>query len=339
MKPQDATNRSEVRAAITGVNGYVPPDVLDNAALARMVDTTDAWITARTGIRTRHILKGAGLGTSHMAAEAVRGLLAKSGTDAHDIDLLICATTTPDLVFPATAALVCDMVGIRGTGCFDVQSACSGFIPALSVGAQFIETGRYGKIVVVGADKTSSLIDYTDRTTCVLFGDGAGAVLLEPSRDYGVVDSILHADGSGMPHLHCKAGGSRMPATAETVAQRLHYAYQEGATVFKFAVSHMAEVVTELMDRNRLSIENVDWLVPHQANLRIIEATAQRVKLPAERVMINIDRYGNTTTATIPLCLWDYENKLNAGDRLVLVAFGGGFSWGGIYLTWAYDPR
>ena len=332
-------DRSELRAAITGVNGYVPPDVLDNAALARMVDTSDAWITTRTGITKRHILKGPGLGTSHMAAEAVRGLLAKSGTAAEDVDLLICATTTPDLVFPATAALICDMVGIRGTGCFDVQSACSGFIPALTVAAQFIETGRYRKIVVVGADKTSSLIDYTDRAMCVLFGDGAGAVLLEPSREYGVVDTILHADGSGMSHLHCKAGGSRMPATAETVAQHLHYAYQEGATVFKFAVTHMAEAVTELMARNGLRSDNIDWLVPHQANLRIIEATAQRMKLPAERVMINIDKYGNTTTATIPLCLWDYEHKLKAGDRLLLVAFGGGFSWGGIYLTWAYDPR
>jgi 3-oxoacyl-[acyl-carrier-protein] synthase III len=332
-------DRSEVRAAITAVNGYVPPDVLDNAALARMVDTSDEWITARTGIRTRHILKGPGLGTSHMAAEAVRGLLKKSGTAADDVDLLICATTTPDFVFPATAALICDMAGIRGTGSFDVQSACSGFIPALCVAAQFIETGRYRKIVVVGADKTSSLIDYTDRTMCVLFGDGAGAVLVEPNRHYGVVDTALHADGSRMHHLHCKAGGSRMPASAETVAQRLHYAYQEGATVFKFAVTHMAEVVAELMARNHLSSDNIDWLVPHQANLRIIEATAERMKLPAERVMINIDRYGNTTTATIPLCLWDYEHKLKAGDRLVLVAFGGGFSWGGIYLTWAYDPR
>ena len=331
-------DRSELRAAITGVNGYVPPDVLDNAALARMVDTSDAWITTRTGITKRHILKGPGLGTSHMAAEAVRGLLAKSGTAAEDVDLLICATTTPDLVFPATAALICDMVGIRGTGCFDVQSACSGFIPALTVAAQFIETGRYRKIVVVGADKTSSLIDYTDRAMCVLFGDGAGAVLLEPNdQGYGILDAQIHSDGAGWIHLHQKAGGSRMAATAQTVARRLHYVHQEGAAVYKFAIAKMAEVAGQIMARNNLRANMIDWLVPHQANKRIIESTAERMGLAMDKVMVTIHKYGNTTNATIPLCLWDYEPKLKRGDKMVLAAFGGGFTWAGIYAQWAYD--
>jgi 3-oxoacyl-[acyl-carrier-protein] synthase-3 len=326
-----------LRAAITGVHGYLPPDVLTNAKLAEMVDTTDAWIVERTGIKERHILHGPGLGTSHMGAEAVRGLLRTTATAPHDVDLLICATTTPDFVFPSSANLICDMCGIRNVGSFDVQAACSGFIYALAVAAQFIAAGTYRKIVVVGADKMSSIIDYTDRATCVLFGDGAGAVLLEPSRKYGVLDAVLHSDGSGMPHLHQKAGGSRMPPTAETVQKRLHYVHQEGHAVFKFAVARMADVAIELMKRNRLSSEDIDWLVPHQANLRIIEATAERVKLPPERVMVTIDKYGNTTAATIPLCLWAYESKLKAGDCLLLAAFGGGFTWGGAVLTWAYE--
>ena len=338
-KTKRTPQKSSIRAAITGVYGYVPPDVLTNAALAQMVDTSDEWIVERTGIKERHILKGKGLGTSHMGAEAVRGLLKKTGTAPGDVDLLICATTTPDFVFPSTANLICDMSGIRGVGSFDVQAACSGFIYALTIAAQFIETGKYRKIVVVGADKMSAIIDYTDRATCVLFGDGAGAVLIEPSRKYGIIDTLIASDGAGMPHLHQKAGGSRMPPTAETVAKRLHYVHQEGAAVYKFAISRMAEVATELMRRNRLTRETVDWLVPHQANKRIIEATAQRAKIPAERVMVTIQKYGNTTTATIPLCLWDYEHKLKAGDRLLLAAFGGGFTWGGVYLTWAYDSR
>ena len=317
--------------------GYVPPDVLTNAELARMVDTSDEWIVERTGIKERHILTGKGLGTSHMGAEAVRGLLAKTATAPGEVDLLICATTTPDFVFPSTANLICDMCGIRNIGSFDVQAACSGFLYALTIAAQFIATGARRKIVVVGADKMSSIIDYTDRATCVLFGDGAGAVLLEPSREYGIIDTLIGSDGAGMPHLHQKAGGSRMPPTAETVAQRLHYVHQEGASVYKFAVARMADVATTLMQRNRLTGNDIDWVVPHQANRRIIEATADRIKLRAERVMINIDKYGNTTNATIPLCLWDYEAKLKAGDRLLLAAFGGGFTWAGAYLTWAYD--
>jgi 3-oxoacyl-[acyl-carrier-protein] synthase III len=334
-KPKTKVRKS--KAAITGVHGYLPPDVLTNAQLAEMVDTSDEWIIERTGIKERRILKGKGLGTSHMGAQAVEGLLARTKTAPRDIDLLICATTTPDFVFPSTANLICDMCGIRAIGSFDVQAACSGFVYALTVASQFIENGKARKVVVVGADKMSAIIDYTDRATCVLFGDAAGAVLLEPNNEFGILDTLICSDGSGMPHLHQKAGGSRMPPTAESVAKRLHYVHQEGAAVYKFAVARMAEVATELMKRNRLMSEDVDWLVPHQANWRIIEATAERMKLPPERVMVTIHKYGNTTAATIPLCLWDYESRLKAGDRLILAAFGGGFTWGGAYLTWAYD--
>ena len=329
--------KSAIRAAITGVYGYVPPDVLTNVQLAEMVETSDEWIVERTGIKERRILRAKGAGTSHMGAQAVRGLLEKTGTAPDDVELLICATTTPDLVFPSTANLICEMCGIRSIGSFDIQAACSGFVYALTVASQFIENKKFRKIVVVGADKMSAIIDYTDRATCVLFGDGAGAVMLEPNKKYGIVDTLICSDGTGMPHLHQKAGGSRMPPTAETVAKRLHFVHQEGAAVYKFAVARMAEVASELMKRNRLTSEKLDWLVPHQANRRIIEATAERMKLPLERVMVTIHKYGNTTAATIPLCLWDYERKLKAGDRLILAAFGGGFTWGGVYLTWAYS--
>ena len=326
------------RAAITAVHGYVPPDLLTNAELARLVDTSDAWITERTGIKERHILKGDGLGTSHMAAEAVRGLLQKTGTKPAEIDLLICATTTPDMQFPSTANMICDMVGIRDIGSFDVQAACSGFLYSLTIASQFIANGTARKIVVVGADKMSSIIDYTDRATCVLFGDGAGAVLLERSESgYGIMDALIRSDGAGMIHLHQKAGGSRMPASAETVDRRLHYVHQEGAAVYKFAISKMAEVANEIMTRNNLRGDMIDWLVPHQANKRIIESTAERMGMPMERVMVTINKYGNTTNATIPLCLWDYEPKLKAGNRMLLAAFGGGFTWAGVYVTWAYD--
>src|ERR1700690_1236656 len=328
------------RAAITAVHGYVPPDVLTNAELARMVDTTDAWITERTGIKERHILKGEGLGSSHMGAEAVRGLLAKTKTDPKEIELLICATTTPDFVHPCTANLILDMVGIRNIGSFDIQAACSGFMYALTAAQQFITAGTYKKVIVVGADKMSAIVDYTDRATCVLFGDGAAAVMLEPNSDgFGIMDTILRSDGSGAKYLHQKAGGSRMPPTAETVAKRLHYVHQEGASVYKFAIARMADVATELMARNHLTGDQIDWLVPHQANRRIIEATAERMKLDPKQVMITNNKYGNTTAATIPLCLWDYESKLKAGDRMILAAFGGGFTWGGAYLTWAYNPQ
>jgi len=327
------------RAAITAVHGYLPPDVLTNADLAKMVDTTDEWITERTGIKERHILKGAGLGSSHMGAEAVRGLLAKSGTQPEDVELLICATTTPDFIHPCTANLICDMVGIRNIGSFDVQAACSGFIYALTVARQFIMAGTHRKVVVVGADKMSAIVDYTDRATCVLFGDGAAAVLVEPSPDgNGIMDTILRSDGSGMKHLHQKAGGSRLPPSIETVTKKgMHSVYQEGAQVYKFAVAGMSEVTHEIMARNNLRTDMIDWVVPHQANKRIIETTAERLGLPMDKVMLTIHKYGNTTAATIPLSLWDYESKLQTGDRMLLAAFGGGFTWGGAYVTWAYD--
>jgi 3-oxoacyl-[acyl-carrier-protein] synthase III len=328
---------SQIRAAITGVQGYVPDYILTNAELEKMVDTSDEWITTRTGIKERRILKGEGLGTSHMGAEAVKGLLKKTNTSPEEIDLLICATTTPDFVFPGTANLICNMVGIKGIGSFDVQAACSGFLYALTVGSQFIETGKYKKVIVVGADKMSAIVDYQDRTTCVLFGDGAGAVLLQPNTEgLGVLDTIIRSDGAGLPHLHQKAGGSRFPPTAETIANRWHYAYQDGPSVFKFAVVNMADVSAEIMQRNHLTGEDVAWLVPHQANKRIIAATANRMNVGMDKVMLNIHKYGNTTAATIPLCLWDYEQQLNKGDNLILAAFGGGFTWGSAYVKWAY---
>jgi 3-oxoacyl-[acyl-carrier-protein] synthase III len=334
-----ASSESQIkRAAITGVFGHLPDYVLTNAELATMVDTTDAWITERTGIKERRILKGEGLGTSHMAAAATQGLLTKTGTDPREVDLLICATTTPDMVYPATANIVCEMVGVRNVGSFDIQAACSGFVYALEVARQFVATGTHRKVVLVGADKMSSVLDYSDRATCVIFGDGAAAVLIEPSSNgQGVIDVQLRSDGSGMQYLHQKAGGSRMPPSAETVTKRLHHVYQEGAAVYKFAVAKMAEVSSELMARNHLGVDDVDWLVPHQANRRIIEATADRVGLPMDKVMVTIQKYGNTTAATIPLCLWDYEARLKPGDRMIFAAFGGGFTWGGAYLTWAYD--
>jgi 3-oxoacyl-[acyl-carrier-protein] synthase-3 len=327
-----------IRAAITGVHGYLPDYVLTNAELARMVDTSDAWITERTGIKERRLLKGEGLGTSHMGAEAVRGLLARTGTKPQEIDLLICATTTPDFVFPSTANLICDMVDIRNIGSFDIQAACSGFLYALTIASHFIASGQYRKIIVVGADKMSSIIDYTDRATCVIFGDGAGAILVEPSQNgEGILDTIIRSDGAGLIHLHQKAGGSRLPPSAETVAKRQHFVHQEGAAVYKFAIARMAEVSNEIMTRNNLRKEMISWLVPHQANRRIIEATAERVGLPMDKVMMTIHKTGNTTAATIPICLWDYEQRLKTGDRLILAAFGGGFTWGASYLTWAYD--
>jgi 3-oxoacyl-[acyl-carrier-protein] synthase III len=339
MNEKPETRRGNaLRAAITGVHGYLPEYVLSNAELAELVDTTDSWIVERTGIRERRILKGVGLGTSHMASAAVKGLLEKTATRPADVDLLICATTTPDLVFPSTANLICDMVGIRNVGSFDVQAACSGFLYALTIAAQFILTGSARKIVVVGADKMSAIIDYTDRATCVLFGDGAGAVMVERAPGpHGIIDTIIRSDGAGMPFLHQKAGGSRMPPTAETVSKRLHYVHQEGAAVYKIAVAKMAEVAADLISRNRLTTEMIDWLVPHQANRRIIDATAERMGIPLNRVMITIDKYGNTTAATIPLCLWDYEGRLKPGDRLIMAAFGGGFTWAGAYVTCGYS--
>ncbi|MEA5425847.1 MULTISPECIES: beta-ketoacyl-ACP synthase III [Arcicella] len=328
---------TKITAAITGVQGYVPEDILTNDDLAKFVDTTDEWIMSRTGIKTRHILRGEGKGTSVMAIEAVKGLLAKTNTKPEEIDLLICATISPDHFFPATANIICEAVGIPHVGSYDLAAACSGFLNALVTGAMFIEAGRYKKVVVVGADKMSSIVDYTDRTTCVLFGDGAGAVLLEANTEgLGVQDFILKSDGSGANHLIQKAGGSAYPPTHETIDQRQHYIHQEGQAVFKFAVTRMADVSAEIMERNNLTGEDVAFLVPHQANKRIIDATANRMGIGPDKVMLTIQKYGNTTAATIPLCLWEYESQLKKGDNLVLAAFGGGFTWGSIYLKWAY---
>ena len=330
----------QIKAAITGVHAWVPDYVLTNKELETLVDTTDEWITTRTGIKERHILKGEDQGTSVIGTNAVKGLLEKTGTAPEDIDLIICATTTPDMLFPATANIIAREVGAINSFSYDVQAACSGFLYALTTGSQFIETGKYKKVIVVGADKMSSIIDYTDRATCIIFGDGGGAVLLEPTtEEIGIMGSILKSDGSGEPHLHMKAGGSRRPSTAETIARREHYVYQEGATVFKFAVTQMADVAFELMQEQGLSADDVAWLVPHQANKRIIDATAKRMKVGPEKVMLNIHKYGNTTSGTIPLCLHDYESQLNKGDNLVLAAFGGGFTWGAIHIKWAYDSQ
>lgn len=330
----------KTRAAITGVFGYVPEYVLTNKELEVMVDTTDEWIQTRTGIQERRILKGEGKGTSDMGAAAVLGLLAKKGIDASEIDLLICATTTPDMQFPATANIITDKIGAKNAFGFDINAACSGFIYALTTAAKFIEAGSYKKIVVVGGDKMSSIINYEDRTTCIIFGDGAGAVLLEPSTDgNGIVDSILKSDGSGRIHLHQKAGGSAKPASHETVDAKEHYVYQEGQSVYKFAVTNMAEVSAEIMEKNHLVADDIAWLVPHQANKRIIDATASRMGIGSEKVMLNIHRYGNTTNGTIPLCLWEWESQLKKGDNIILAAFGGGFTWGAVYIKWAYDTK
>jgi 3-oxoacyl-[acyl-carrier-protein] synthase III len=333
-------SNTKIHAAITAVNGYVPEYVLNNAELEKMVDTTDEWIQSRTGIQERRILKGEGKGTSDMGAEAVKGLLAKRGIEASEIDLLICATTTPDYQFPATANIITDKVGASNAFSFDINAACSGFIYALNTAAKFIEAGTYKKIVVVGGDKMSSIINYQDRTTCIIFGDGAGAVLLEPNNEsLGIQDAILRSDGSGRVHLHQKAGGSVKPASHETVDAKEHYVYQEGQSVFKFAVTNMADVSAEIMERNNLTADDIAWLVPHQANKRIIDATANRMGVGPEKVMLNIHRYGNTTNGTIPLCLWEWEKKLHKGDNIILAAFGGGFTWGSVYIKWAYDSE
>ena len=330
----------KIRAAITGVNAWVPEYRLTNDELATMVDTSDEWIMQRVGIKERRILKGEKQGTSVLGAEAVKGLLEKTGTSAREVDLLICATVTPDMVFPATANIISDKVGIKNAFSFDLNAACSGFIFALQTAAAFVESGRYKKVIMVGADKMSSITDYTDRTTCPLFGDAAGAVLLEPTTDEtGIIDHLLHTEGSGRHYLHMKAGGSEKPASHETVDAKEHSVFQEGQTVFKFAVSHMADVAEEVMKRNNLKSKDVRWLVPHQANLRIIDATGRRMGLDPSQIMINIEKYGNTTAATIPLCLWEYEDRMEKGDNIILAAFGGGFTWGAVYIKWSYDTK
>ena len=331
---------TKIRAAITSINGWVPDYILTNDELSKMVDTSDEWITTRTGVKERRILKGNGKGTSVLGAEAVKGLLKKTGISPKEIDLLICATVTPDMQFPATANIISDKAGLKNAFSYDLNAACSSYIYSLVTASKFIEAGNYKKIIVVGADKMSSIVDYTDRTTCVIFGDAGTATLLEPTtEDFGIKDAILRTDGSGMIHLHQKAGGSVRPASHETVDAKEHFIYQEGQAVFKFAVSNMADIAVEIMEKNGLKSEDIAWLVPHQANLRIVEATARRMGIRKDQVMINIQRYGNTTSATIPLCLWEWENQLKKGDNLILSAFGGGFTWGSIYLKWAYDPK
>ncbi len=331
---------SNVKAAITAVGGYVPDFRLTNALLEEMVDTSDEWITTRTGIKERRILNEEGAGTSILGIRAVEDMKASYGVDVSDVDLVICSTATPDMPVASTAAFIATSIGANQAFSYDLMAACSGFLYGLSAGAKYIESGRYKKVLVVGADKMSSIINYEDRATCVIFGDGGGCVLLEPNEEgYGVQDEILRSDGSGREFLKIDAGGSILPASQETVELNKHFVHQEGQQVFKFAVTNMANVSAQIMERNNLTGDDVDWLVPHQANLRIINATANRMDLDENKVMLNIARYGNTTNGTLPLLLWDYQNKLKKGDNLVFAAFGGGFTWGSLYLKWVLDPK
>ena len=329
---------SNLRAVITGVGGYVPEYILNNDELSKMMDTNDEWITTRVGIKERRILKEPGVGTSFLAAKAIEELLTKTNTKAEEIDLVLCATTTADHIYPSCASMAAERVGIKKALAIDLQAACSGFIVAMSTAQSFIESGKYKKVVVVGAEKMSAITDYTDRTTAPLFGDGAGAVLVEPTEEeYGVIDSLIFTDGVGMKHLHIKAGGSAMPTSQDTIDQRLHYTYQEGQNVYKYAVTNMAEVSANLMEKNNLTEKDVAWLVPHQANLRIIDAVVQRTGVDYSKVVINIDHFGNTSAASIPLGIWEWEKKFKKGDNIILTAFGAGFTWGAVYLKWGYN--
>lgn len=327
---------SKIKAVITAVGGFVPEDVLTNFDLEKMVDTTDEWITTRTGIKERRILKGEGKATSYMGVKVVEEILKKRGISPDEIDMLICATVTGDMVFPDTANTILDKIGAKNAFGYDINAACSGFLYALTTGSKFIESGTYKKVIVLGADMMSSIVNYKDRTTCIIFGDGGGGFLLEPSEKegYGVIDSILKADGSGRAYLHMKAGGSLKPASPESVNNMEHYVYQDGKPVFKAAVTGMVSTIKELLERNQLSIDDIDWLVPHQANMRIINSVADMLDFPKEKVMINIHKFGNTTAGTLPLCIWEYENRLKKGDKIILTAFGGGFTWGSTYLVW-----
>ncbi len=328
-----------IHAAITGVGGYVPDYVLTNEELSTMVDTSDEWIMSRVGIKERRILKGEGLGSSYMGEKAVRELLQKTNTKPEEIEVVICATTTPDHFFPNTASICAEKNGIKNAFCFDMTSACTGFLYGLETGASYIMSGRYKKVILIAAEKMSSITDYTDRTTCPLFGDGAGAVLLEPSEEYGLIDSDLHTDGVGYPHLIMKAGGSAYPSSHETVDKRQHFVYQEGPAVYKYAVTNMANSAATVVERNGLTPDTIDWVVPHQANLRIIDSVVKRIGISYDKVMINIQKYGNTSGASLALCLWDWESKLKKGDNIIFAAFGGGFTWGATYLKWAYDGK
>jgi len=328
----------KINAVITGVGGYVPDYVLTNDELSRMVDTTDEWIMTRIGVKERRILNEEGLGTSYMARKAAKQLVQKTGVNPDEIDAVIVCTTTPDYHFPSTASILCDKLGLKNAFAFDLQAACCGFLYALEVVASLVASGRHKKVILVGADKMSSMVDYSDRATCPIFGDGAAAVLVEATtEEYGIMDSILRTDGKGLPFLHMKAGGSVCTPSYFTIDHKMHYIYQEGRTVFKYAVSNMSEITAAIAERNGLSKENIDWVIPHQANMRIIDAVASRLEVPMEKVMVNIQRYGNTSAGTLPLCLWDYEQRLRKGDNLIFTAFGAGFTYGAVYVKWGYD--
>ena len=328
----------KINAVITGIGGYVPDYVLTNDELSRMVDTTDEWIMTRIGVKERRILNEEGLGTSYMARKAAKQLMQKTGVNPDEIDAVIVCTTTPDYHFPSTASILCDKLGLKNAFAFDFQAACCGFLYGMEVAASLVASGRHKKVILVGADKMSSMVDYTDRATCPIFGDGAAAVMLEPTtEDYGIMDSILRTDGKGLPFLHMKAGGSVCTPSYFTVDHKMHYIYQEGRTVFKYAVSNMSEITATIAEKNGLTKENINWVIPHQANMRIIDAVASRLEVPMEKVMVNIQRYGNTSAGTLPLCLWDYEKQLKKGDNLIFTAFGAGFTYGAVYVKWGYD--
>ena len=330
----------KVNAVITGVGGYVPDYVLTNEELSRMVDTTDEWIMTRIGVKERRILNEEGLGTSYMARKAAKQLMQKTDVNPDEIDAVIVCTSTPDYHFPSTASILCDKLGLKNAFAFDLQAACCGFLYGLEVAGSLVASGRHKKVILVGADKMSSMVDYSERATCPIFGDGAAAVLLEPTtEEYGILDSILRTDGKGLPFLHMKAGGSVCTPSYFTVDHKMHYIYQEGRTVFKYAVSNMSEITATIAEKNGLTKENINWVIPHQANMRIIDAVASRLEVPMEKVMVNIQRYGNTSAGTLPLCLWDYERKLKKGDNLIFTAFGAGFTYGAVYVKWGYDGK
>lgn len=329
-----------INAVITGVGGFVPEYVLDNEEISRMVDTTDEWIMTRIGVRERRILHEEGLGTAYLARKAAKDLMRKTNSNPDDIDLVIVASSTPDYHFPSTASILCDKLGLKNAFAYDLQAACSGFLFAMETAASFIRSGRYKKVIIVGAEKMSSMVDYTDRATCPIFGDGAGAFMVEATEeDFGILDAKLRTDGKGLPFLHMKAGGSVCPPSYFTVDNKMHYIYQEGRTVFKYAVTNMSDISAEIAERNNLDKSNIDWVVPHQANLRIIDAVARRLELPSEKMLVNIEHYGNTSAASLPLCVWDNESKLKKGDNIIFTAFGAGFTWGAVYVKWAYDPK
>ena len=330
----------KINAVITGVGGYVPDYILTNDEISKMVDTNDEWIMTRIGVKERHILNEEGLGSSYMARKAAKQLMKKTGANPDDIDLVIVATTTPDYHFPSTASILCDKLGLKNAFAFDLQAACCGFLYLMETAANFIRSGRYKKIIIVGADKMSSMVNYTDRATCPIFGDGAAAFMVEPTtEDYGIMDSILRTDGKGLPFLHMKAGGSVCPPSYFTVDNKMHYLHQEGRTVFKYAVSNMSDVSAAIAEKNGLTKDSINWIVPHQANVRIIEAVAHRMDVPMDKVLVNIEHYGNTSAATLPLCIWDYEDKLKKGDNIIFTAFGAGFTWGAVYVKWGYNGK